>query len=111
MNTKIFVSIMVILVAAFGFGFYLFQASKTRIVAVVLQDQRILFGNLKGKTLCNYYQPVQTTDPKTKKPVLSLGKGGAAYGGDGCLEINEQILTIENLTTNSPAYNAIVSGH
>lgn len=77
------------------------------IVAVTLGDGRTLFGDLQDKTLCHYVGVGQAIDPKTKKPGLTLVKGGAQYGGDGCLNIQEPILTTEKLQTTSPFYGAV----
>lgn len=83
------------------------QPQGKNIVAVQLGDGRTLFGDLQDKTLCHYVFVANVADPKTKKVGPQVVKGGFQYGGDGCLNIQEPILTTEKLQTTSPFYGVV----
>ena len=81
--------------------------AKKDILAVQVQDGRLLFGELHGNQLCDYYQVNVHVDPKTKKQIPSIDKGGVSYGGDGCVTLLEPILWTEPLNKQAPLYSQL----
>lgn len=105
---KVLLSILAI--AIIGVGGYLIINNVVKHhnpVAVKMVDGTLLFGDLQGNTLCKYVIPQQVTDPKTKKPKVSLVQGGAMYGGNGCIDIKAGPVYIEPLTAKSSLYNLL----